>query len=93
MQPVATISNNKFVELRPAPPPPTAALHRSTIRDATIRDDNELFLRFDEIEEPKDKESEFNFLTIHDYFGQSWKELIKLKLEEKEKTERPLIVF
>ncbi|KAG5669746.1 hypothetical protein PVAND_000040 [Polypedilum vanderplanki] len=93
MQSIATISGNKFVELRQAPPPPVnLAINRDTVRDPIIRDDNELLLRFDDIEKVEEKET-FNFLTIHEYFGKSWKELIKLKLEEKELAEKPLIVF
>lgn len=85
-QQVATISDGKFAELRPAPPPPV--INRDTVRNMTIRDDNELLI-FDKIE-PKD---DFDFLVIHEYFGQSWKKLIQLKIEEKEKAEQPLIVL
>lgn len=84
-QQVATISDGKYVELRPAPPPPI--IDRDTVRN-TIRDDNELLI-FDNTE-PKD---DFDFLAIHDYFGQSWKQLIQAKMEEKEKAEQPLIVL
>lgn len=85
-QQVATISDGKFTDLRPAPPPPI--MNRDTVRNVTIRDDNELLI-FDKAE-PKD---DFDFLVIHEYFGQSWKQLIQAKIEEKEKAEQPLIVL
>lgn len=85
-QQVATISDGKYVELRPAPPPPI--MIRDTVKNTTIRDDNELLI-FDKTE-PKD---DFDFLVIHEYFGQSWKQLIQAKIEEKEKAEQPLIVL
>ena len=86
-QQVATISDGKYVELRPAPPPPI--MNRDTCsRNMTTRDDKEL-LFFDKTE-PND---DFDFLVIHEYFGQSWKQLIQAKIEEKEKAEQPLIVL
>ncbi|CAG9806347.1 unnamed protein product [Chironomus riparius] len=85
-QQVATISDGKYVELRPAPPPPI--INRDTARNTTIRDDNELLI-FDKTEPDDD----FGFLFVHDYFGESWKQLIQAKLEEKEKAEQPLIVL
>ncbi|XP_070493788.1 sesquipedalian-1-like [Chironomus tepperi] len=85
-QQVSTISDGKFNELRPAPPPPI--INRDTVRNMTIKDDNDLLIF--EKTEPND---DFDFLAIHKYFGQSWKELIQAKIEEKEKAEQPLIVL
>lgn len=87
MQQVA-FANEKTVQLRPAPLPPLdKSIPRDAIRNAMIRDDDFLFT------EKMESKEEFNFLTIHDYFGMSWKEVFKRKKEEKEKTELPLIVL
>jgi len=86
-QQVATISDEKLVELRPAPPPPS--MNRDTVKNTTIRDDNELLI-FEKIESSND---DFSFMTIHEYFGQAWKKMIQSKIEEREKTEQPLILL
>lgn len=84
-------NNDDYVELRQAPPPPS--LNRDTVRNLTIRDDNELLIFDDNFGTDKDKDIDFNFLTMHEYFGKSWCELIKMKNEEKQKAEQPLIVL
>ena len=40
-----------------------------------------------------DDKEDFNFLTVHDYFGKSWIKVAKIRQEAKEKIEKPLIVF
>jgi hypothetical protein len=79
------------VKLRIAPPPPTRNyVDRDTIRHAVIRDDNELMV-FENNESPKE---EYDFLKIHQLLGESWEEIIRLRIEEKRKTlEKPLIIF
>lgn len=65
--------------LRIAPPPPI-------VRDTAnipIKDDNELTMQ----------EESFSFLTIHEYFGKSWKKVAKIRQEAKEMKEKPLILF
>lgn len=75
--PLPLPSTNRL-PLRVAPPPPIA---RDTA-NIPINDDNELTMQ-----------EEFNFLTVHEYFGKSWMKVAKVRQEAKEKTEKPLIVF
>lgn len=75
------------VVLRPAPPPP--AINRDTLA-YPIKDDNELAFPSKSSQQHDD---DFSFITIHEYFGKSWNEIIKSKKEAKEKSEQPLIVF
>lgn len=75
------------VPLRPAPPPPI-------IRDTMafpIKDDNE-FMIFSSNSTQNDKD-DFTFITVHEYFGKAWNEIIKSRQEAKEKIEQPLIVL
>lgn len=65
--------------LRIAPPPPIV---RDTA-NVPIKDDNELTMQ----------EESFSFLTIHEYFGKSWKKVAKIRQEAKEMKEKPLILF
>lgn len=80
--------------LRPAPPPPGAKsppINRDSVAH-TIRDDNEL-LMFSQKPQPQTTSDDFTFLTVHEYFGKAWQEVIKSRQDAKAKTETPLIVL
>lgn len=76
------------IPLRPAPPPP---ISRDTMC-FPISDDNELSSS-KKSQAPQNGNDDFTFITVHEYFGKAWNEVIKSRQEAKEAKEQPLILF
>lgn len=82
-----TIQSHSQAPLRPAPPPPITPIIRDTLV-YPISKDKEL-----DFPQRPQSDDDFSFITVHEYLGKAWEEVIKSRQEAKAKTEQPLILL